>query len=407
MHHTKILTTLSLFTLCALTPTYAITIDKALEISLSSHPSIKAKTSEYESAQSDLDTAKWARWPSFSLQTQRSEKVQGYNDRYGATFAVRQPIFTGGKITSDIDSAGARVQGSQQGIGETRIDVETKVIDAYAQCVKFSQKIEVSQKNVREHERLYASILNRFEGGISSEADVALAKGRLNQARSESVQLQTAYQNALSSLSFLLGQPVDEIKEFDQSIPYQNLNDAMIAMQNNSPTLKRLQQEIKATTSEVESKKSILYPQVAARYENYMGLTREMNYDSSRVMVTADFQPGSGFSSFSTIESAQKKLLAAQSSYESSKLDLSVRLSAQYNEAKSYLDQMKDAQEYAEQTDSVAASYERQYVIGKKSWIDLLNTKRESAQAQYNYVDMKIGAASALKKLSVMTSGGF
>lgn len=394
-----------LFTLAV--PTYAITLDQAIQLSLTSHPSIKTKQSEYESAQSDLDSAKWARWPSVSLQTQRSDKIQGYDDRYGATLAVRQPIFTGGKITSEINSADAKVQGTEQSIAETRIDVENKVIDAYAQCLKLVRKIEVSTKNVTEHERLYTSISNRLVGGISSEADVSLAKGRLNQARSELVQMKTAYQNGLSSLSFLVGSPIDSIEDMNEVVPFQSLNEALISMENNSPVLKRLKQEIKIANADVENKKSVLYPQIALRYENYMGLTREMNYDTSRIMVTADYQPGSGLSSFSSIESANKKVFSAQSAYEASKLDLNVRVTSQYNEAKSYLDQMNDAKEYAEQTDSVSASYERQYVIGKKSWIDLLNTKRETAQAKYNYIDMKVGAAIAMKKLQVLTSGGF
>jgi outer membrane protein, adhesin transport system len=397
----------SLIAFMVVTPMYGITIDRALELSLASHPSIKAKTSEYESAQSDLEGAKWARWPAFSLQTQGSEKIEGYDDRYGATFAVRQPLFTGGKISSDIDFADAKVQGTQHSIAESRIDVESKVIDTYAQCVKIFQKINISRKNVTEHERLHTSILNRFEGGISSEADVALAKGRLNQARSESLQFEIAYQNAIASLSFLVGESIDKVEEFDQLLPYKELNEALIVMENNSPTLKRLQQEIKVTASEIESKKSVLYPQVALRYENYIGLTREMNADTSRILVTADFQPGSGLSSVSAIESAQKKMIAAQSSYSAAKLELNLRLSTHFNEARGYLAQIQDAQEYALQTDNVAASYERQYVIGKKSWIDLLNTKRETAQAQYNYIDMKIGAASAIKKLLVLTSEGY
>lgn len=386
---------------------YGMNIDEAIDFSLASHPAIKAKQSDHDSALSDLDAAKWQRWPSVSFATQQLDNTQeGYDDKTGATLSVDQPLYTGGKITSTIDGADAKQEGAQKAIEEARNDVKVKVVDAYSGCVKFLQKISYSKKNVDEHERLYQSILNRLEGGISSEADVALAKGRLNQARSELMQLELAYKNAISSLSITIGQPIDAIEEFHENIMYQNLNEAVEEAEFNSPALKHMQSEIKVAEAEMGIKKSVLYPQISVKYENFMGLTSEINNDTSRVMLNATFQPGAGLSSMSNLESAQKKTISARNNYETSKLDILVRVTTQYNETLSYLAQMKDAQEYATQADIVALSYDRQYVIGKKSWIDLLNSKREAAQAQYNYVDMKVGASAAIKKLAILTSQG-
>ncbi len=393
-------------TLCILTPMYGVTLDEAVALSLGFHPAIKSKISDHEAAVSDLDSAKWMRWPSVSMQTQTLDQKSVYDNQAGATVSLDQPLYTGGKITSTIDGADAKQEGAHSGIAEARNDVKIKVIDAYAGSIKFYQKIAYSKKNVAEHERLYQSILNRLEGGISSEADVALAKGRLNQARSELMQLELAYKNALSSLSLTIGQSVNEVVDFHEDLRFANLEEALEEARTNSPSLQRLQSEIKVVESEMGIKKSVLYPQISLKYDSYFGLAREMNYDTSRFMLTAGFQPGAGLSSMSNLESAQKKVLSALNNYETTKLDLYVRITTQYNETLSYLSQLKDAQEYAQQSDKVAQSYDRQYVIGKKSWIDLLNSKREATQAQYNYVDMRVGASAAIKKLTILTSKG-
>jgi adhesin transport system outer membrane protein len=44
-------------------------------------------------------------------------------------------------------------------------------------------------------------------------------------------------------------------------------------------------------------------------------------------------------------------------------------------------------------------SYARQYVIGRKSWIDVLNAVRETVQAQYTVDDARAQTASAAMRL--------
>jgi adhesin transport system outer membrane protein len=55
-------------------------------------------------------------------------------------------------------------------------------------------------------------------------------------------------------------------------------------------------------------------------------------------------------------------------------------------------------------TEDVVASYLRQYQIGKKNWLDVLNALRESAQAQYSAVDVASSTQSLQLRLMLLTS---
>lgn len=382
-----------------------LALEDALKLSLTYHPSIESKKSDFSSAQSDTEAAQWQQWPSLSAQATSLEKNQyGYTKKEGTTLTVEQPLFTGWKITAAIEGAQSRENVAKNAIHETQKEVQLRVLDAYAMCVKLAQKVEYAKANYQEHERLFNSIENRLTGGISSETDVALANARMRQAKSDLTQLLLAQQNALSTLSLLVGKEVTSVTEFNDTLKYTNLKEALKEAELNSPTLFRLKDEIDVALADKKSKESLLYPQIALKFENYTGLNKEINNESNRIFLTATYQMGAGLSASSNIESAQKKVLTSHSNYDSGKLDIKEKVTTQYNEAVAYLSQVADAQMYAQENDNVAQSYERQYVIGKKSWLDLLNVKRESTQSKYNYVDTKINAVHAVKKLHILVA---
>jgi adhesin transport system outer membrane protein len=55
-------------------------------------------------------------------------------------------------------------------------------------------------------------------------------------------------------------------------------------------------------------------------------------------------------------------------------------------------------------TEDVVASYLRQYQIGKKNWLDVLNALRESAQAHYSAVDVASSTQSLQLRLMLLTT---
>jgi adhesin transport system outer membrane protein len=54
-------------------------------------------------------------------------------------------------------------------------------------------------------------------------------------------------------------------------------------------------------------------------------------------------------------------------------------------------------------TEDVVASYLRQYQVGKKNWLDVLNALRESAQAHYSAVDVASSTQSLQLRLMLLT----
>ena len=65
--------------------------------------------------------------------------------------------------------------------------------------------------------------------------------------------------------------------------------------------------------------------------------------------------------------------------------------------------QLEPTQLMVSATEDVVASYLRQYQIGKKNWLDVLNAVRESTQATYGAVDVVSTTQSLQLRLMLFT----
>jgi len=66
-------------------------------------------------------------------------------------------------------------------------------------------------------------------------------------------------------------------------------------------------------------------------------------------------------------------------------------------------DQLEPAHMLLQGAAEVVESYLRQYQIGRKNWLDVLNAQREKTNALYNLADMQYGLQQAQVRLMLQT----
>ena len=86
-----------------------------------------------------------------------------------------------------------------------------------------------------------------------------------------------------------------------------------------------------------------------------------------------------------------------------SELTLRERISIDWNEWAGARDRLGNAERVRSASAEVAESYARQYIAGRKSWLDVLNAVRESAQADLARVDARYQMLSAAWRLGIHT----
>ncbi|MFM7010810.1 MAG: TolC family protein, partial [Betaproteobacteria bacterium] len=370
-------------------------MNEAFRLALT-HPSVVARSSELGAAQQRLVAAQWQRFPTLSALTGKDQSQNGY-----ATVRLDQPLWTGGRITAGIDSAEASVRGAEAAVLESHQDILTRAVAAFTEFGRLHTRMVTSRSNVAEHERLYKLIDRRVQSEVSSSSDGVLARARLAAARAELGQFEAQSGRARSQLEQIVGRSFERIElPAMPSLRQKTLLEMTDAALEYSPALRRRTAEEEAAQAEIGIRQGNLWPQVKARYERTNGSTLMAR---EQVYIALEYQPGAGMSSLSGVQEAVARREAAQAVRETARRELLDTIATDWASYQSLKSQGRDQLAQVESTSDVFDSFVRQYAVGRKSWIDVLNAQRELVSARYALADVEWGMMRDTLRLQIFS----
>jgi len=371
-----------------------------LRNALERYPSIAARRQEFAAAQGALEGAKWQRYPSLSV----SGAALGSNGAAPSTVSVQQILWSGGRIDGSIAAADSRMTAAAAGTLVEEQTVLERTVAAYVELQRQQARLVASEENVRRHTDLYGLIARRVGQEVSSAADSALATARLAQARAERQQISAAIGNARAALQSLSGEAVRTVVALEApTLGFASVQEALAAAENFSPEIARQRSLAAAATSDIDVRKGQLMPTLAARVEHLRNPIIGVNSSTDRALLAFEFQPGAGLSAFSAVREAEARRLAAMSAVEGSRLDLEQKLNAAWIDAQSSATQREPLRILARTNVAIVDSFLRQYRVGRKSWLDVLNAQREAVQALYALADVESQALSGALRVRLVT----
>lgn len=387
---------------------WSLTLAEAMRQALSDHPGLMQKRHAADAAEQDLKAAEWQRYPTLSVETNArvgsSQENRDSGGSGGTVVRVDQPLWAGGRIDADIRAVERRRDVARLSLQEAEVDLLTRTVSAYCDVWRWQKRVEAAQDNEHEQERLYQMIRRRTDQEVSSEIDASLAQARWQQAQTERLGFQASLTVALSALQQVLGvatTPEETVVLPDSDPVAQQVDELLRATLDYSPMLQRLNMEADVARAEASAKAASVYPTVLARYEHVNSNGPARPYDQA--MVVLSYQPGAGLSAMNVAEAAQRRLLAAQDARLAGERDVADRLRTQLAEAQSYARQKGGTLAYAKAMSDVMASYLRQYAVGRKSWLEVLNAQRDVATSRYSAIDIVAGLTAARLKLDLLT----
>jgi adhesin transport system outer membrane protein len=379
----------------AQTPAAPLNFDEALRIAVATHPTVVSRRNDMQAANARLDAAMRQRYPGFQAQTGKDSSGSDVS-----TMRLERTLWNGGRTAADIEAAEAGIRSSSASVVLAQQEIMGRVITAFTDLGRVKTRQLVAQSNVLEHERLAALIGRRVESQISPMSDGTMANARLAQARAELNQLSALAERAQSSLTQALGKPVTEIQT--PNFPdLSGTNDFLIRQKalDYAPALRRLNAEEAVLTADIASRKSALWPQLKLRAEKNSGGA----VSKSQVYVTLDYQTGAGFAAQAQIQEGFAKLDSLRASKEAAERDALETINADLADLKSQQMQLKDLRDQVAATTEVFDSSIRQYSVGRKTWVDVLNAQREVSQSRYAQADAEWGYLRSAMRVNLST----
>jgi adhesin transport system outer membrane protein len=350
--------------------------------------------------------------PNPSISTQRNQVTYGGqspSNLPATNLSLTQPLLLGGDLIAGYNKADARLSAADYALLETREDVVKRVVTAYAEWQKAYLKILAMSESVKIHENLAGMITRRYEAGVASGSDRDLGNSRLYQALSELDTQKSIEASALTSLSQLVGEEVsrkDLIGNLAKPKQLPRRSEGISTAQANSVTVQRYKYESEAAQQEAKQIRGQALPQLSFQAQRQIGNAYVPGYPGyNAVGLVVQFSPGGGFSTVAGTRAAFERADAATHQVEAAKRDLNDRLNADYNEYEFSLLKRDSLQKSVDLSGDISASYDRQYLVGKKSWLDLMNAVRERAQAQLTLADVEGSLLASSYRLYVFIRG--
>lgn len=415
----------------------SLSLNEAIELSLTNNKQIKLNTARIEEATAKLKGARENRLPEFSISgaymrlnqptvdlkmnlggggqsdtgSRGSSSVEVKEAMYGIA-NLSLPIFAGFKIQAGVESAKYLAEAAKLDAEVNREEVIQNTISAYSNLYKAGQAVRLVQENLKSSKQRVADFSNMEKNGLLARND--LLKAQLQESNIE-LSLLDAESNlkiATVNMDLMLGLPEETMLTTD--------NNSLVTQQGDLKTLSEwetnalqnrkdiaaLSSREKAAHAGIKYAKADYYPSlaltggyIAAYVPNVITISNAVNAG-----VGFKYSPSSLWKNGSKVAEAKSRLLQVQ--INQSSLDDQVRLQVN-KEYQNYLVSLRKIEVY----NKAVAQAEENYRITKNKYdnslantTDLLDADVAQLQAKLNYAYSKADAAVAYNKL-LQTAG--
>lgn len=389
-------------------------LGQLISSAITSHPSVQSHQALGRAANAGVDTARWQFYPTPSLSVETagaSSNDSAYQgDDYVATLGLQQPLWTGGKLTAGLEKAKANVVDSEAAIHEARDDVALRVVQAYGDWFAAFLKRQAMESSLQTHGRLRGQVSRRVDNGFSSKSDLSLAEGRLESTRADLESVIVQESMALSTLKQLVGDELGaealDIAGASTRPVAGNLPKLIEQAQQSSPGLKRALSQVSVAEARIAERKADNLPDVYLRVERQYGSLTTPGMDpENRIFIGMNSNFGPGLSNVSGVDEMRARRDAARSEVLDKRRLLSDQVTRDYAMVASFKVRINALERALKTAESVTASYGRQFLSGKKTWLDVMNSARDLVAADTQLSDARAAYLVVTWRLAITTDG--
>ncbi len=362
------------------------------------HPSVRANASLEASAQHGVSSARWQYFPTpeFSINTVGSSSTDLNYAADSRVSVVRliQPVWTSGRIEAGLAESKAQlaVRKALKKVSERNLSLD--VVEAYSKWISSYLRYQTFSNSKDEHIALYERIKRRIKQGLSSSSDLDLVTSRLRQVEFNLNSAGSGYQSSLLNLEELVGEPLltqNLIKHASGKYsvsPYKN--SARKRALRIDPKIQQLIAESAKVKAVLKQQQAKLIPELRLKLERQWGDFSRLDANSeNRVFLELASSFGAGLSDLSEIDKIKSQYNAALLELKSEKLKIGREFRIDWLLNLSLIERKTDLYASIQSAEKIKNSWYRQFLAGRKTWQDVMNSIREVTQLEAQWSDLE------------------
>lgn len=374
-------------------------LDLLIREALDKNPLVLQKKSELMVSANELEAAEWGRFPTLGITGQTADS--GANN---SSVKIEQPLWTGGKLSAQISIAQSAKKSANADLDDTKQQLSKETASYFFEILRLEDRLKIARDNEAQHKILLETISRRTKAKINPEADAVLALSRLNQASTEVFSLKRQIAMARTKLGQLVGRTVEDLIVPPQiNFEHKILSEVQNKAISSSSLLDKLSYDRDLAGAEIKLARAQAFPDIVAGYEYNLGDLDSFGQSRGMGYLAMTYQSGAGLSSSSRISAANAKRQALSQSIRSAEMSIKEETESLLSEISVLSEQVLVVRKTTESASMIMESYLRQFQVGKKSWLDVLNVQREKAQSYYQLADVIYPLELAKVKLLILT----
>ncbi len=370
-----------------------------VERAISQHPSVLQALAQEQALTQELESARWQYWPNVIVSADATK------DGPGSTIAAEVPLWTAGRLGAQTDQAQANLAAQTNAVQVARYSIAEQVVDAWVLAAQSAGRVRVLDETLKTLKRYEEIMERRVSAEISPRVELDLLRARVGENRVSRTNADNQGQTAVRRLKLLTDQYIawnewkkTTLLEQANSLPPPN----EVADESNHPAVLQSTQEVHAAEAEKKRYQAEQWPELYAGAQTTVG--RELLQEVPNAYIGLRYETGNGFSKSSQTNAASARAQAALLAVGNVRLDIAEKLQIQRQGWQNAVERLQYLAKAQSASNSVVESYERQYIAGKRTWQDVLNSVRENSDNSISIADSKAQMIGSWWHIQILTS---
>jgi adhesin transport system outer membrane protein len=369
-----------------------------------SNPEVQARWSAFRAAEAEQDVARGGFLPQVDLTAgvgrerlrQPGESTESFNRR-GAVLSLNQMVYDGFFTRNEVKRLGHARLVRYHELVDASESAALEAVRAYADVLRYREQVTLAKQNYVEHKRVHDQIAERANAGVGRRVDLEQATGRLALAESNLLtEVSNLHDVSARYLRIVGAAPADTLAPMPESIGGSlipaSAGDALRAALSTNAALNAAVENVRAGQAQVDSRRAANQPRLDLRarqavdrnLDGVNGTTRE-----GVVELVLNYNLYRGGADQARIRQAADELNLSKDLREKACRDLRQTLSIAYNDSQRLSEQLGYLDQHQLSIEKAREAYRRQFDIGQRTLLDLLDTENEYFQARRAYVNAR------------------
>ncbi|PIE25481.1 MAG: agglutination protein [Neptuniibacter caesariensis] len=394
------------FLICGMSLTVSATsLENVVASGLSLNPKVKRVINSRNAIYQEVRQAKAGYLPKvdvalgygYEWTNNTTTRANGFDDvelsRGEASLSIRQMIFDGFATSNEVKRHSARALSADKKLIET---AETYALDAAKAYIELHRRnilLNQAKETLYNHLRIYDQIKRRSESGLGALASIQQAEGRLALAEVNTLAAENNMLDAKADYERITGMSAPEDLEYPELVNIiipETLVEATEIALSNHPTLQVAEADTMAAVAQYDAAKRNYYPRV------HFEVDRTWNDDLDGVeginedltaMFRLRYNLYNGGADQARVRQTQHQIEEAKAVQSNSHREVIQSVELSWNAYDILSRQLGFLEKHVVASQETRNSYHKQFNIGQRSLLDLLDTENELFSAKNDLVN--------------------